>query len=121
MDCGLIFEKGRGLSAKWWEFFWFWNYFQYENDGGLGPRFMDRWRLGPPWTTQRRRPEAPGARWHAHQSSVSNPFGYDVYHRLSPFIGAGGRWGCQWLQLLAMKVPVTRSEEEGGVYVRVKA
>jgi hypothetical protein len=21
------FEKGRGLFARWWGFFWFWNYF----------------------------------------------------------------------------------------------
>jgi hypothetical protein len=41
VDRRLILEKGRGLSAKWWVFFWFRNYFQYENDGGLGPRFMD--------------------------------------------------------------------------------
>jgi hypothetical protein len=26
-DCRLILEKGRGLSARWWGFFWFRNYF----------------------------------------------------------------------------------------------
>jgi hypothetical protein len=46
--------------------------FQYENDGGLGSRFMDRWRLGPPWTTRRRGLEATEVRWHARRSSVSD-------------------------------------------------
>jgi hypothetical protein len=44
MDCGLILEKGKVLSAKWWGFFWFQNSFQYENNGGLGPWFMECWR-----------------------------------------------------------------------------
>jgi hypothetical protein len=46
--------------------------FQYENDGGLGPWFMDQWRLGPPWTTRRRGLEATRARRHARRSSVSD-------------------------------------------------
>jgi hypothetical protein len=46
--------------------------FQYENDGGLSPRFMDRWKLGPPWTTRRCGLEATRARRHAHRSSVSD-------------------------------------------------
>jgi hypothetical protein len=35
------------------DFFGFGIIFQYENDGGLSPRLMDHWRLGPPWTTRR--------------------------------------------------------------------
>ena len=70
MDCGLIFGKPEGLSAKWWGFFWFRNYFQYENNGGLGARLMDRGGLGPPWTTRRRGPEATEARRRARRSSV---------------------------------------------------
>jgi hypothetical protein len=52
--------------------FWFRNYFQYENNGGLGARLMDRGGggLGPPWTTRRRGPEAAGARRRARRSSV---------------------------------------------------
>jgi hypothetical protein len=40
--------------------------------GGLGPQFMDCWRLSPPWTTRRRGVEATGVRRDAHQSLVSD-------------------------------------------------
>jgi hypothetical protein len=51
--------------------FWVQNYFTLGNDGGLGPQFMDRWWLGPPWTTRRRGLEATGVRRHAHRSLAS--------------------------------------------------
>jgi hypothetical protein len=34
---------------------------------------MDRWRLGPPWTTRRRGLEATGVRRHARRSLASDP------------------------------------------------
>jgi hypothetical protein len=51
--------------------FWFRNYFTIGNDVGRDPRFMDRWRLGPPWTTRRRGLEATGVRRHARRSLTS--------------------------------------------------
>jgi hypothetical protein len=52
--------------------FWFQNYFTIGNDVGCGPRFMDSWRLGPPWTTRWHRLEATGVRRHARQSFASD-------------------------------------------------
>jgi hypothetical protein len=70
------FGKPEGLSAKWWGFFWFRNYFQYENDGGPGPWLMDHcgaWSMvdRPPWPATEldgaRRGGHSGARWLCRQ------------------------------------------------------
>jgi hypothetical protein len=72
--CGLRLNYGQvqGVICKTVGNFWFQNYFTIGNDGGLSPRFMDRWRLSPPWTTQRHKLEATEARWHAHRSLASD-------------------------------------------------
>jgi hypothetical protein len=71
--CGLRINYGQvqGVIYKMVGIFWFQNYFTIGNDVGRGPRFMDRWRLGPPWTTQRRGLEATGVRRHTPWSLAS--------------------------------------------------
>jgi hypothetical protein len=72
--CGLRLNYGQvhGVIYKVVGICWFQNYFTIGNDVGRGPRFMDRWRLGPPWTTRRHRLEATGVRRHAHRSLASS-------------------------------------------------
>jgi hypothetical protein len=42
MDYGLISQKGRGLTIKWWGIFLVQIYFSMENRGGLSPPSVDR-------------------------------------------------------------------------------
>ena len=70
MDCGLIFGKPEGLSAKWWGFSGFGIIF---NTKIMVDSVHGSWTaggLGPPWTTRRRGPEATEARRRARRSSV---------------------------------------------------
>ena len=70
MDCGLIFGKPEGLSAKWWGFSGFGIIF---NTKIMVDSVHGSWTaggLGPPWTTRRRGPEATERRRRARRSSV---------------------------------------------------